>query len=765
MHRFLKLLLFSLLVSPLWAQDAQEMESIGFSRDVSPLVNIKKEGQTFYYHLDGQIWLDEIEEHADDLFVGIQNGYYGVLRQDGQLIVPFAYDHIKLETIYNSQLPLGQRHVSKTIILRQAGKVGVANEKGEIVVPLQFQQAKAINKKAVAIAEDDRWGWASLQDGAIQHTTQYTFVREFMSDDYVEIRNGNQAGLARTTGEVIIPAEYEHYMRYLRTMRHTFFYGEKDKKSYLLDSLGNILLSGHDHYESAQQEDLIIFKENNLYGLVDPLSKKIIVPPTYTNMKPFVRGLSVVSQAGKSGIIDAQGSLRIATSFDEIKICAADGTPKTSSIPFIMNVPETPSVPEQASIKKAYKDQIEQSAYIIEASSGNTKTIFSEDGQTIVPAGKYQALYPHYYRGKTYFLAYIGHKMGILDPTGKEILPLNYQRDQSYQFSQRALEQELDLHSRFISFASDSKDNTYDTPIGIFDLEQQRILVPPAKQDITLLNTGHLKIRRKLENYQTAISLYDLASDKTTNFTEGVTDIHPLGDGCLLVEADNLYRLTDMEGHTIYENAQWTTSGSFRNIRFPQISDRPHGSFYHGLKKVYGMEGNLFIDREGKEIRFDPFDQVDDFYEGFALVAQKEKRSKDERNVYKYGIIDRQGQVVLPLEFDQVSGIGSGSTLLQLKKGDYIGLYKRDGTALLEPIYEQIDYSETRPYMIVSKDAKSGLVDPSGKLVLPTRFERIYTNSQGAEKTWPVLVKEGDWYYFINNTGKRYPIKAKQMNY
>lgn len=50
------------------------------------------------YHLDGKLWIDGIEQHAADMFVVVRDGYYGVLKEDGDLIVPFEYDHIDLAT-------------------------------------------------------------------------------------------------------------------------------------------------------------------------------------------------------------------------------------------------------------------------------------------------------------------------------------------------------------------------------------------------------------------------------------------------------------------------------------------------------------------------------------------------------------------------------------------------------------------------------------------------------------------------------------------
>lgn len=111
--RFMKHLLpifFLLLPFFGYSQTVQIVESMGFERSISPLIKVKKEKKDFFYHLAGNHWIDDVEEHAADLFVVIKDGYYGVLNEDGDLIVPIAYDEIELATAYDGQWHKGKQY-------------------------------------------------------------------------------------------------------------------------------------------------------------------------------------------------------------------------------------------------------------------------------------------------------------------------------------------------------------------------------------------------------------------------------------------------------------------------------------------------------------------------------------------------------------------------------------------------------------------------------------------------------------------------------
>lgn len=771
---YIRILTILLLLSGYsFAQTEQTVESIALGGYLSPLVKVQKDGKQYWHHLDGNHWIDKVDEYANSMFVVIKEGHYGVLKEDGNLIVPFEYDEIKIDTKYNLWDTNQYEYIF--IILKKDGKTGVTDENGNIILPVQYENAKGISKNTIGFAENGVWGWASAKDGSVAHEPKYDYVRDHYSEGYVEIRKGTASGLAKISGEVIIPVEYPGSIHTLITQNGPFFCAyDNDDKAYLFDTTGTVVISGHVTYKALDHADLISYQEENgLWGMLDVGSKQTVIPARYRSIWGFVSGLSVVEKAGKQGVIKSGGKELLNCEYSEIRFLNAKGLPRFSaeSVPQI-SVPagdfqiSDERTAERTRKNKQYETEIERAPYLIEVRKEQQQGIYDWNGKEVIPLGKYDLVQPHYYNGKTFYMLYADNKIGLADENGKEILPVQYSIERNYQYTNYLADDDFHLSSRFVPFSTKKAEESYETKIGLFDLEQKKVIVEPQEQRITLLNNRFIYIRRSLENYRYELLLYDFIDHKTQKLPDDVTDLGIMDDNhfLLLKLKNKLYRLTDVAGNLVYENPAWKTEGSYNLIRFPEYIDHSRGEFHHGLKKIYADEGNLFIDESGKEKRFDGIDQVDDFYEGFAVAA---KKVADETSAsgfrYKKGFININGNEILPFEFDEVTATGKGYAFLKFRKEGVEGMVRRDGTVVFEPVYDDIGYSGSGDLnLVIYKNGKYGLADTSGKIRVAPIFDELRKNYDGEEKTWPVLVKQGEWYYFVGKDGKKYPIKAKR---
>lgn len=751
-----------------FSQEPHVVESLAFGGHLSPLVKVKNQGKEYYVHPTGGQWIDEVNEHAADLFVVVKDGWYGVLKEDGHLIVPFEYDDIKLQVAYDGQWYEGIPYKYKCIILKKDGKVGAANENGDIVVPLCYQDAKAINSKVIGVADNGLWGWVSAEDGKVIQPPAYAYVRDFFNSDYVEVRNGELAGLAHAGGGLVVPVEFDGYMRYLADGKQTLFEGLKKNKSSVFSTDGKLIASGYASYTSISNSDLLIFQENERYGIFDPVSQRVVAAPAFEMIKSFIRGLAIAKKNGKYGVIDVHGRPLLDFQYDELHFLSADGSYNLSS-GSIVDIGQNPSKKEDEKLKarRKHEAEIDQQPYLIEVVKGKFRGIIDWKGTTLISAGKYHMIRPVYYGGKTFFQVMLNDSMGILNEQGREMLPVKYGFNSSYQFSSNVVEYQYPIQDRFVAFSAGKDEGMYHAKLGLFDLKLKKIVVDPAQQAITIVNSTLIKIRKSLPDNGYELCLYDIEKDKTAKLAADVVDYEVLNNRFLMQQLKNdRYRLTDLNGNTVYENAQWTTRGSYELIRFPHAKGYQPGEFYHGLKKVYADKGNLFIDESGVEKRFEGIDQVDDFYEGVALAAKKiESQESHSKFKYVYGIIDPQGRHILSFEYDRVSAIGQDAKLLQLFKDKFYGLVLRNGHTLLPAVYSTIESYDNNPYIIVAKNEKYGMTDKLGNVILPLQYDDITRNSYGADSTWPILVKEGEWYYFVDSNGQKSTIKSKQTHY
>ncbi len=768
MKHLLSIILF-LSVCLGFSQEPQVVSSVAFGDYLSPLVKIKKQGREYYVHPFSGHTIDKVEEHAADLFVVIKDGAYGVLKEDGNLIVPFEYDNIKLHAEYDGQWYEGIPYKYKFIILKKNGKVGAANENGDIVVPLQYQDAEPINKNVIAIAEDNLWGWVSALDGTTLQQPAYEYVSDFFNDEYVEVRNGELAGLALNSGELIVPVEYEGFMRFLPNGKNTLFEGIKEKKSFLFNTSGKLISYGHSDYKSIADSDQLIFKENDRYGILDPEKQQVVAAPEFEIINDFIRGLATAKKNSKYGVIDTKGKAVIGFEYDEVRFLSAAGHSKSYSAPVISMTAPKPSHNQDEKLKARLQHEVEmeQQPYVIEIKKGQSVSVADWQGKIFIAPDKYQAVRPVYYMGSTFFEVTRNGKFGMLDEKGAEMVPPHYEHDLSYQFSASAVEYEHGIYGRFIPLSRTTQADITGFDIGLFDLKLKKTVIQPAQQTITILTSEWIKIRKTLPDYTYELYVYDIKQEKPIPLPSDVVDFELINNRFLMQQLrDDTYRLTDLNGKKVYDNPQWSRLGSYHLIRFPHVKDLRNGEFYHGLKKVYADEGNLFIDEKGIEKRFEDIDQVDDFYEGVALAAQKVANEEGRsRNRYLYGVVDLKGNAILPFEYDEVTATSGNSELLQVRKGELFGLIRRDGTQVLPVVYNYVESVFDYPNRIVAKNEKYGLVDSLGKVLIEPMYDDIRRNSYGTDKTWPLLVQDGEWYYFVDSNGQKSTIKSKQKHY
>lgn len=770
--RFMKHLLpifFLLLPFFGYSQTVQIVESMGFERSISPLIKVKKEKKDFFYHLAGNHWIDDVEEHAADLFVVIKDGYYGVLNEDGDLIVPIAYDEIELATAYDGQWHKGKQYDYKYLVLKKNGKTGVADENGKIIVPVQFQKAEVINKNIIGVADDHLWGWVSALNGQILQRPQYEYITSFLSDEFVEIRTHDKSGLAKINGELIVPVEYDSHLQYIKGDGQTYIKGKKGTQLDLMDTNGNVLLSGYTDYKIIDGSKWLIFKQGNHYGVVDPISKKVIIKNEFEQLDSFIRNLGIAKKASGYGVIDINNKTILPFDYEEIRVLAAHGNHKYSSSPVIgmSDLIFDANITEQVKQRLTYEVQIEQAPYFFEVTKNGKTGICNWDGKTIIPLGKYQNIKLHYYNGKTFFLVGSNQNSGIVDENGMEILPVHYSFDDGYQYSASGIENQFDISQRFITFSDGKAGEHHALKIGLFDLQTKKVLISPHEQQITLFNKDLILVRKLVSNYHYQFSIYHIGQDKICTFDNTVTDIRLVNDHFLLVEHhDKSLQLTDTDGKLVYSNTNWTSDGSYDLIRFPNYEKYPSGRFYHGLKKIYAKEGNLFIDTMGNEKCFEEYDQVDDFYEGYAIAAKKIIDKKNYSGFkYQRGMIDLKGNIVVPFEYEQVLTTGKESDILIFSKLNKQIMVRRDGQIILGPGYQDLEVGGAYLNFTFAKGDKYGLADWSGKILVEPLYDEIRRNYEGEDKTWPLLVKEGEWYYFVGRDGQKYAIKSKEKRY
>lgn len=145
-------------------------------------------------------------------------------------------------------------------------------------------------------------------------------------------------------------------------------------------------------------------------------------------------------------------------------------------------------------------------------------------------------------------------------------------------------------------------------------------------------------------------------------------------------------------------------------------------------KKKFG-----YIDTKGKEITPLEFEEASDFVDGIAVVKK-----------HKYGVIDEEGEQLLPFEYENILLGGNRRVILEKDKKYYFSDLKKGVEVDTKYIY-QLDKEK----IIFERDGLFGVMDFSGKILVPNEYEEI---SKYIDMTF--IGKKGGKYYiydFENN--------------
>lgn len=280
----------------------------------------------------------------------MKNGKFGVLKNDGKLVIPTAYTAIEN---YNSNgnpnpnfylLQKGNRYTlfnaglmkiaesdeesfnitfsdqKKYISFKNFNnKYGVVDQQGNIKVPYIYDENLYFDGNAFSIAKrNNRQGIIDINNREI---IPFKFI-EISSIDYEDvdlfIASGQSGASVISLNNKIMLAGEEIQSVFNQPLK---FIVKRNKKYGIVDlQNNNILPFEYDEIsnwtEYGPRHSKFIVKDGKI-GLIDENSFKITVPPVYDEFK-YINGLIFAKKNNKAGIIDEKGQFICPFIYDEI---------------------------------------------------------------------------------------------------------------------------------------------------------------------------------------------------------------------------------------------------------------------------------------------------------------------------------------------------------------------------------------------------------------------------------------------------------------
>lgn len=603
---------------------------------------------------------------------------FGLIDARGKNLIPFNYSTI---APHSAGLIVSQKNGNRY-------ESGFLNEKGAILIPIEYKRVESLNTEHLAIGNFKEQYAIYETSGKALTDFQYEYVTPFKNSYYI-IGQYNHKGVLNNKMEMIVPPLYK-----------ALEFRENEVMAYPYTEW--------DYFESASYQATLYFDDVSLLD-----------SNTFATLAD-----------GKTGISNIQSEYRLFLPDEEL-------VESNKEILLTKDKNSDRFKVYNSNGKHLFRDSFEDVQLFdhvffgkINQADGHSWAVYNFAGKKL-NLFNYQSFTK---RSELHFEARRNNKIGLISADGKEASPFLYDALSEYK------------NGRAIAY--------YNGSYGAINEHGIWIMTPYYDSLALMENQIYFKqgseygladwygkiVYRSQEKFQAAAkaaihinedSSYSLLSLNGELLLEHQYDsIESLNEDLLLLKRDNqrfLYRPSDAfdarldpmidslgrpnNGYmAVRKDGQWgfinTSGGLVIANRYEEVSSFAEGLF--GVKLI-GKWGYV---NEREELIIQPnYDQIERFQNGLAVVM----------NAGKYGIINQQSEAIVKIDYDNIERLGN---LFLLYTQGMIGLADETGTIIKNPSYDSIKALKNG-YFLVERNERYGVIDESGRDILPTNYEII----------------------------------------
>ena len=567
----------------------------------------------------------------------------------------------------------------KAFIVRKHKQYGAINNKGEIVIPIEYDEIKSVGKRCFICRNNNEVIRYKIGDTSITKTNSVlqsktlSVIKKYPNLYIVKNEDGKY-GLVNKQEELITNVELEE-VEIIQPRGGSFF------------------------------REIIAAKKDGFWGLFE-IGGKNIAPFVYTEIGCFdgQRNLIEVFQGDHCGLLRGDGRDATPCVFDPIKnkgrekrayhILSLDTSFRRNCVKLDgFTIPNVSSPTE--------------SSYITMKKDGYWGALDYRKMKEVIPFEYNQIDYSDY---KGCVLVKKGNKWGLLDDQFKEVIKTEYDW--------------ISIQLPIIKVKNNNK-------WGAFDLNLKPI-IPIENESIKLIGDNKIQIEKngqiKWKFYRKDGETIDLAQYSIIEdyFSQGVAmvkkndkygfinedgievipciynDAHHFLNGIAIVELNGLWGALNDKGSVVipFDYMLLADLSMVGPTLLMAVKDRLCG--------VIDKNNNIIV----------PF-EYDGTLPMFGMITVLKHGKK--------GVYNHKGQLILPAEFDEIQHPFMHSTSINVCKKGKWGVFDKSGKEICEPRYDKIDdYGFACGRLAVCRNNKWGFINKKGVEVIECKYDEVF---------------------------------------
>lgn len=675
------------------------------------LIKIYYNGRYGYINIHGEEIIpceySHIESWAHDYFIvsksnNWQSPNYGVINIYGQEILPCKYSFVKYFDRKMFEVA--------TMQLR-----GIVNEEGVEIIPCKYQNIERWEDDLFKVCNLDSsskmYGIVNIYGEEII-PPKFTAIHDLI-EDFALVEYYSKKGIINKNGKEIAPVIYDSISNFINGLAEVEIKNHRcqinDEGLVLFKSAKGVLFLPY-NYISESIEGLAKTFNNGKWGLINDEGLEI-TPCIYESIHLIENGSTIVSLKNeensfdqKYGVLNNKGEIILPLKYDYVSSFGIDGETGISLL------------------EVKYK--------------GKHGVCNSRGAEIISPIYEYISSYnnllfevksPYIYADNSW-KAIGGNKYGLIDNTGKIILPVEY-------------DSVFELKNGFAEVVKDGK-RGYINSEGKLIIQCKYDNTTPFESDVARVamgskwglvdSSGRVRLLCNKYNYIRSIS--------DNKFIVGIYDeMKKMKFGAIDILGKEL----------IPCKYDW-----IRNFNKGIASFNIGGEFNKQRKKFLGGKWGLITSDNTILVDADKYDYMRGPQNNMYVVGLSDFNSP---NILKYGAINTDGKEVIPCEYDwlrdfnhEITAFGTqgkwllgeghpydiGYTSEYIKNGDYYydygkwGLVDIQNNVIVQSQYDVIS-SFKNGYANIKSGGKFGFVDSKKRTIHMPKYDKIYFFSEG----------------------------------